>query len=236
MSALRIRTLSQQMTAGVAPYTSRRSPATPVALVAPKTPPRDAPGVAVAPRPAAGDALRLARRRFLAPARLDMSALADELGVNRVTLYRWVGSRDRLIVEVVWSLASITLRRVDADVGARGAERIVQVVTRFLDAVIGNPGMQRWLAEEGEHAMRLLTLHDTDFQPRLIGAVEDLLDQEARGGRLDLPIDRHDLAYVIVRLIESYTYLDLITGEQPDASRAEPILRMLLRAPVRAPR
>jgi hypothetical protein len=34
---------------------------------------------------------------------------------------------------------------------------------------------------------------------------------------------------VIVRLIESYTYLDLITGEPPDARRGEPILRMLLR-------
>ena len=34
---------------------------------------------------------------------------------------------------------------------------------------------------------------------------------------------------MIVRLIESYTYLDLITGERPEARRAEPILRMLLR-------
>jgi hypothetical protein len=33
---------------------------------------------------------------------------------------------------------------------------------------------------------------------------------------------------VIVRLIESYTYLDLIRGEEPDAQRAEPVLRMLL--------
>jgi hypothetical protein len=39
----------------------------------------------------------------------------------------------------------------------------------------------------------------------------------------------HELAYVIVRVIESYTYLDLITGEEPDAKRAEPILRALLR-------
>ena len=37
------------------------------------------------------------------------------------------------------------------------------------------------------------------------------------------------MAYVIVRLIDSYTYLDLITGEEPDARRAEPVLRMLLR-------
>jgi AcrR family transcriptional regulator len=180
-------------------------------------------------RPAAADALRLARRRFLAPERLDMSALAEEIGVNRVTLYRWVGSRDRLIVEVVWSLARRALDAIDAEVDARGGERIVQVVTRFLEAINANPGMQRWLAEEGEHAMRLLTRHDTGFQPRLIAAVEELLDEEIAAGRLDLPVDVHDLAYVIVRLIESYTYLDLITGEAPDARRAEPILRMLLR-------
>jgi hypothetical protein len=77
--------------------------------------------------------------------------------------------------------------------------------------------------------MRLLTRHETDFQPRLIAAVQEVLEQEADAGRLDLPVDLRELAYVIVRLIESYTYLDLITGEQPDAARAEPILRMLLR-------
>lgn len=185
--------------------------------------------MSVAPRPTAADALALARRRFLAPARLDMSALADELGVNRVTLYRWVGSRDRLLVEVVWSLAQRTLDTARADVAAEGTERVVQVVVRFLDDVITNAGMRRWLSEEGEHAMRLLTRHDTDFQPRLIGAVHELLAEEAEAGRLALPVDLRELAYVIVRLVESYTYLDLITGERPDAARAEPVLRMLLR-------
>ncbi len=34
---------------------------------------------------------------------------------------------------------------------------------------------------------------------------------------------------MIVRVIESYIYLDLILGERPDARRAEPILRLLLR-------
>jgi cyclic dehypoxanthinyl futalosine synthase len=58
---------------------------------------------------------------------------------------------------------------------------------------------------------------------------ERLLRDEVDRGRLDLPADLHDVAYVIVRLIESYCYLDLITGEKPEARRAEPILRMLLR-------
>jgi hypothetical protein len=78
--------------------------------------------------------------------------------------------------------------------------------------------------------MRLLTRASHGFQPRLVDAMHDLLVQEADAGRLALPVDLREVAYVIVRLIESYTYLDLITGEQPDASRAEPILRLLLRA------
>src|SRR5919198_1081369 len=98
---------------------------------------------------AQADALRLARRKFLAAQRIDMTGLAAELGVNRVTLYRWVGSRDALMVEVLWSLAASTLARAAAG--------------------------------------------------------------------------------VLVRVIESYTYLDLILGEQPDAARAAPIIRMLLR-------
>jgi AcrR family transcriptional regulator len=175
------------------------------------------------------DAFRLARRKFLASERIDMGVLAEELGVNRVTLYRWVGSREQLLVEVVWSLGSRTLEKIDRGVRTKGAERVVRVVTRFLDAVITSDGFRRWLAEEGESAMRLLTLHDHDFQPRLIEAMHELLKEEADAGRLDLPADLREVAYVIVRLIESYTYLDLITGEAPDAKRAEPILRMLLR-------
>ena len=158
-----------------------------------------------------------------------MSGLAEDLGVSRVTLYRWVGSREHLLVDVIWSLARRTLDTIEAGVTETGPERIVQIVTRFLDAVITNAGMRRWLAEEGESAMRLLTRHQTGFQPRLIDAMHDLLREETDAGRLAVPVDLREVAYVIVRLIESYTYLDLITGEQPDAQRAEPILRLLLR-------
>lgn len=187
--------------------------------------------VSQATKPAAADALRLGRRRFLAPERIDMSAIADDLGINRVTLYRWFGSRDRFLVEVIWSLARDTLDQVDGRTTRRGPDRVLGVVMGFLDAVIANAGMQRLLAEEGEHAMRLLTRHEPGFQPRLISAVQVLLDEESDAGRLDLPVDHRELAYVIVRVIESYTCLDLITGEQPDVRRAEPILRMLLRLP-----
>src|SRR4051795_10704401 len=117
------------------------------------------------PRPTPLDAFLLARRKFLAAERIDMSALADELGVNRVTLYRWVGSREQLLVEVVWSLATRTLEKVDARVRAKGSERIVRVVTRFLEDVISNEGMRRWLPGEGGRAGRLRTPHRTHIPP-----------------------------------------------------------------------
>jgi AcrR family transcriptional regulator len=162
--------------------------------------------------------------------RIDMTALAQELGVNRVTLYRWVGSREQLLVEVVWALAQRTFDDLDRATPPSTPHRAVSVLMGFLEATLAHAGMQRWLADEGEYAMRLLTRHETDFQPRLIAAVEDLLAREEAAGRIErLGADRHEVAYAVVRMIESYTYLDLITGERPDAGRARPIFARLLR-------
>lgn len=182
-------------------------------------------------RPTPEDAFRAARRIWFGGGRVDMSALAVQLGIGRVTLYRWVGGREKLLVEVVWDIADRWLRAVDEEVDATGGERIVQIVVGFLDGIIRSPAMRTWLRDEGEYAMRLLTRTQTGFQPRLIGAMHELLEQESRAGALDVPVDRRELAYVIVRMIESYTYLDLITGEEPEARRAEPVLRMLLGVP-----
>jgi AcrR family transcriptional regulator len=184
--------------------------------------------VAQVRRTAPADALALARRSFLACRRIDMTAIAEELGVNRVTLYRWFGSRDRFLADVVWSLAADVLGELDGAAPRAGGERVVAVAVGLLDAAITTPGMRRWLGDEGEHAMRVLSRHETSFQPRLIAAFEELLREEDAAGRLGLGVDLDELAYVIVRVLESYAYLDLITGEAPRSERARPILRMLL--------
>jgi AcrR family transcriptional regulator len=196
---------------------SRKPPAT-------MRPTTDDPG-RVGPR----DAFRLARRKWRAGQRVDMSALSRELAVNRVTLYRWVGSREQLLVEVIWELARCNLEKADAAVQDSGAERVVQIVSRFIEKVIAHKGMQYWLANEGESAIRLMTRYQAGFQPRLVEWLERLLHEEVDAGRLELPADVHEVAFVLEQLIESYVYLYPISGEQPRPQRAEPILRMLLR-------
>lgn len=158
-----------------------------------------------------------------------MSAIANELGLNRITLYRWFGSREAFQVETVWSLTSYVLDDIDRTLRTTGPARIVDMAGRFLGVILGDPGMQHWLRTEGEQVMRLCTRHDMKYQPRLIAAFQAALDTEVARGELRLDIDSHEMAFVIVRLIETYTYLDLITGEPADADRLIPVLELLLR-------
>jgi AcrR family transcriptional regulator len=187
---------------------------------------RDGPSTAPA---TALDAFKLARRRFFAGERIDMSSIAAEIGVNRVTLYRWVGTREQLLTEVIWSLAQRTLDLERARAATTGGERVAQIVAGFIDAVINNQGWRRQIAEEGELTMRLLTRSEGGFQPRMIAAFRDLLAEEADIGHVDVPVELDDLAYAVARIAESYVYRELITGQPPDARGAEQILRLLLR-------
>lgn len=177
------------------------------------------------------EVLRLARRRFLAGDRLEMSSLAGALAINRTTLYRWVGSRDRLMAEVLWSLADQALQHARSLHPPGTPARAVRVVVGFLDLVLSNRGMQHLLTTEIDDAMRLLTHRASGFQPRLLAGVEALLREEAERGALDVAMDPHELAFIVVRVIESYTYLDVLLGERPAATRAEPALTLLLRSP-----
>src|SRR5215831_11918665 len=84
-------------------------------------------GRAAAPRSSPLDALKLARGRWLKGERIDMGALAAELGISRATLYTWVGSKERLIGEVLWSFAEEGLRQSRAAAKGSGAEYITGV-------------------------------------------------------------------------------------------------------------
>jgi AcrR family transcriptional regulator len=184
----------------------------------------------VASRPTALDAFRRARRTFLDGQRVDMGLLSHDLGVNRATLYRWVGSREQLLVEILWSLTHRTFERLLADPDAvhRARSRSAAVLDAWLRAVIASSAMQAFVQNEGELALRLLTTRATDYQSRLLGFIRGLLADDLRAKRLRTEIPIEDLTYVVVRIIESYVYLSLITGEQPDADRASRVLQALL--------
>jgi AcrR family transcriptional regulator len=180
-------------------------------------------------RPNADAALRLARRTFMAGDRLDLQTLASTLGVDRTTLFRWVGNRDQLLVAVLTSLSDPTLRDADATATGTGPERIGRVVRMFSQALIDAPYYRAFLRRETERALRLITTKASPLQQHTVASYERLLAQERDRGHLRPAMDLHDLAYLMVRITESFVYADLITGEQPDAGKAEQAITALLR-------
>jgi AcrR family transcriptional regulator len=183
---------------------------------------------AAPPRRTALDAFSRARRMFLAGQRVDMGVLARDLGVNRATLYRWVGSRDQLLTEILWSLMRRTADRLlEADTGDPG--RAARVIDGLLRAVIGNAGMGQFIEAEGDLALRLLTTKASDFQARLLDLIHTLIAHDIEHGQLCTELPAEDLTFVVVRIMESYIYIGLITGERPDPDRAGRVIAALLR-------
>ncbi|OIH94845.1 MULTISPECIES: QsdR family transcriptional regulator [unclassified Curtobacterium] len=178
-------------------------------------------------------AFREARHTFIAGSRIDMGALAGSLGVDRTSLFRWVGNRDRLLSEILWSLAVPTLdrasRAADED-RATGAARIVDVLDRFTADLIEAPYFRAFLTREPARALRLLTTRDSDVQSRFVGRVTALVVEEQSSGDFDpAPLSAEELARLLVRISESFTYADLISGETPDPVRARAAFEYVLR-------
>lgn len=181
-------------------------------------------------RPDALAAFRVARRAFLAGKRLEMQDLAAELGVSRATLYRWVGGKEQLLAEIIWSMALPTFEQaVTSAGGTRGPERIAVVLSSFAAASIRSGPFMEFVQREPERALRLLTTRTSDFQARLLGLIETLLQEEIEAGRVIAPLPLHDLAHLTLRITETFVYADAIAGVIPDPTKVRQAVRALLR-------
>ncbi len=156
-----------------------------------------------------------------------MQGLADELGVNRVTLYRWVGSREQLITEVLWSATQKSFAAYRATVAA--GPRAAAALTMFVRDVNNHAGMQKLLRDEPGFALNLLTSMSGEYQHCYLGLVRDLIAEDRAAELVSHEVPLDDLAYTAVRITEAYIHTRVITGEEPDAARAEAVLRALLR-------
>ncbi|MFD7262344.1 QsdR family transcriptional regulator [Streptomyces sp. NPDC059874] len=181
------------------------------------------------PRRSPMDAFELARRRYLAGDRVDMQDLAVELGISRATLFRWVGNRDQLIAEVIWSLTEPALDQAAAEAAGRGGARIAAIVETFTRGIIEADYFHTFVSREPEATLRLMTTRASVVQRRIVAKIQSFLQEEVDRGALVPPMDLPDLAYVITRIGESFVYADLITGDEPDATKPAAAVAALLR-------
>jgi AcrR family transcriptional regulator len=168
---------------------------------------------------------------WLADLRIDMGALATELGVSRATLYNWVGDRERLTGEVLWSLAERTIEQAQKQTKGSGPDYISEVVERYLTQLARFEPTRRLIERDPEFALRVLTGNRTPFQRRLIETVQAMIEGQVEHSDYQPPLDPQTLAYLLVRIGESFIFNNLITGAEPDLHKAVQASRVLLHAP-----
>ena len=69
-------------------------------------------------------------------------------------------------------------------------------------------------------ALRLLISNQGTQHQRLIDYLQRLLEDAAAAGASSFDLEAADLAYVLVRIGESYLWREFITGDEPDAGKA----------------
>jgi AcrR family transcriptional regulator len=176
------------------------------------------------------DAFQLAREMFMQGRRIEMGTLARELRVSRGTLYRWVGNRERLIADLLWSSHEQLADWLKTKNRLNGAALIASRVEAYMH-VVGNSGPFRtFLRREPDLAFRILTRRGTPLaiQERTVADLARLIERERGRGNYAPRLAPHTLASAIVRIIEGFIYNDIIAGIEPDLKGASEVVRALL--------
>lgn len=183
-----------------------------------------------APRVTALDALALAQSKWVAGERLDIGKLADELGVGRATVFRWVGSKEQLYGEVISAAFAQTLEWAQQAATGNGARFLTEVTHNLLRALLASQPLRRFIKHDPEFAMRIVMSSSSPVEHRVISAVRALIEREVDNGHLEPAMDTGSLAYVIVRIAESFLYRDVISGDDPDVETATKAIGLLFTA------
>jgi hypothetical protein len=189
-------------------------------------PPRTARRLAAEQR--SSEAVRRARETFLACRRIDMNSLAAELGVNRVTLFRNVGNRQQLLVNVLWSMARKSLELNKHRAQRRSDDWLADTLAGFVRDWSTSPACQHFMREEGELAVRLTTHPEHGFQPRMLAVVEQMLGEQLDQGQLTTGVPIDELAFVTVRIVESYAHINYFSGRTESDGNLDRVLRVVL--------
>jgi AcrR family transcriptional regulator len=171
-------------------------------------------------RPAAAsreDVLALAMHRYLRGKRVDVQAIAGELGLGRTTIYRWFGSRGELIGELLVRAAEPLLEQARAGARGTGGLALLDTLDRFNRALAAAPALRQFVESERDVALRVITSGAGNVQPRIVALITELIEQEVRVGTYEPAIEPATLGYAVVRLGEAFLYND--AGMRGDVDR-----------------
>lgn len=194
-------------------------------------------GIAAARRPgrppgaSRDDVLEAALHHYLRGRRVDVRAIAGELGVSRTTIYRWVGSRDELLGEVLARAVDPVIDAARAEARGQGGPALLETFDRLNRALADSPALRTFVEREREAALRVITSGAAFLQPHMVARIAGLIEAEARAGTYEPPVEPASLAYAIVKLAEAFLFNDTVAGMRGDVDRLREVEAALLGVP-----
>jgi AcrR family transcriptional regulator len=166
--------------------------------------------------------------RYLRGRRVDVQAIAAELGLGRTTVYRWFGSREGLIGEVLVRAAEPLLVDARAKARGRGGHALLDTFDRLNRSLVDAPALRQFVEQEREAALRIITSSAGQPQRVMVARIAEMIEDEERAGNYDPPVDPSTLAYAIVRLAEAFLFNDAIAGIRGDVDRLRDVEAAIL--------
>jgi len=181
-------------------------------------------------RPAASreDVLEAAMYRYLRGQRIDVQAIAAELGLGRTTIYRWFGSREALIGEVLFRAAEPLIDAARAQARGRGGTALLDTFDRLNRSLDAAPALRQFVEQERDAALRIITSGAGVVQPRMVARISGLIEDEVKKGAYEPPVEPETLGYAIVRLAEAFLFNDAAAGMRGDVDRLRDVEAAIL--------
>jgi AcrR family transcriptional regulator len=173
------------------------------------------------------DVLAAALERYLHGRRIDVQAIAAELGLGRTTVYRWFGSREGLVGETVAQAAEPLFDRARADGTGTGGNALLDTFDRINRGLEAAPALRSFLDLE-RNGLRILTSSSGIVHRRAVAKIQGFVEDEVRAGTYRPPVDPATLAYAIVRLAEAFLFNDVTAALRGDVERLREIEAALL--------
>lgn len=180
------------------------------------------------------DVLGLVTQQYLEGQRVDITVVAATLGLGRATIYRWFGSRQMLLGEVVARQLELLVARKRAEVPERGAAGLLEVLDRVNRTLSRSRALRRLIEQERDSAMRMLTSGAGVVEPRAVACVEAMIAEEIAARRYEPPVEPATLAYALVHLRHAFLLGDAAIGIRGDYERLREVQAALLGIPATA--
>jgi AcrR family transcriptional regulator len=162
---------------------------------------------------------------FMAGERVDMQVIAGRLSVSRATMHRWLGTRERLLGEVLGEITTEIFDAIDATATGVGVERFLNVSRPLMETYTSLEPVRTFVAREPELALRVILGEHGAVHKRLADGLRSITAAErsqAEQERLDEVLD------MIIQVSTALIWATIAIGDEPQIDRAVAINSALL--------